>query len=94
MKRKLIRRVLAFCTAVLALWAAVTGGQSSSLRGALEKVGIGDNALRLLRWELGDLQATDGLSLANFLALAQSPLLIYPRTAITTALLQAVELPS
>ena len=94
MKRKLIRRVLAFCTAVLALWAAVMGGQSSSLRGALEKVGSGDNALRLLRLELGDLQATDGLSLANFLALAQSPLLIYPRTAITTALLQAVELPS
>lgn len=94
MKRKLIRRVLAFCTAVLALWAAVIGGQSSSLRGALEKVGSGDNALRLLRWELGDLQATDGLSLANLLALAQSPLLIYPRTAITTALLQSLELPS
>ena len=55
MKRKLIRRFLAFCTAVLALWAAVMGGQSSSLRGALEKVGSGDNALRLLRWELGDL---------------------------------------
>ena len=94
MKRKLIRRFLAFCTAVLALWVAIMGGQSNSLRGALEKVGSGDNALRLLRWELGDLQATDGLSLANFLALAQSPLLIYPRTAITTALLHAVELPS
>ena len=49
MKRKLIRRVLAFCTAVLALWAAVIGGQSSSLRGALEEIGKGDNALRLLR---------------------------------------------
>lgn len=94
MKRKLIRRVLAFCTAVLALWAAVTGSQSDSLRSALAEVGSGDNALRLLRWELADLQAADGLSLANLLALAQSPLLIYPRATITAALLQALETPS
>lgn len=94
MKRKLIRRLLAFCTAVLALWAAVTGSQSDSLRSALAEVGSGDNALRLLRWELADLQAADGLSLANLLALAQSPLLIYPRATITAALLQALETPS
>ena len=94
MKRKLIRRVLAFCVAVLTLWAALTGSQSDSLGSALAEIGGGSHALQLLRWELADLQATDGLSLANFLALAQSPLLIYPRTAITAALLEALEPPS
>lgn len=94
MKRKLIRRVLAFCVAVLTLWAALTGSQSDSLGSALAEIGGGSHALQLLRWELADLQATDGLSLANFLALAQSPLLIYPRTAITAALLEALDPPS
>ena len=94
MKRKLIRRVLAFCVAVLTLWAALTGSQSDSLGSALAEIGGGSHALQLLRWELADLQATDGLSLANYLALAQSPLLIYPRTAITAALLEALDPPS
>ena len=78
---KILRRAEAGLLAAGTLWAvAVTAGSSTAssalaaLRAALP--------MHVLRWELGDLWAQDGLSPAAALAIGEAPLLLAARPAV------------
>lgn len=79
--RRIGRRLTAAVLAVGVLWAvAVTAGSAtvSDAAAALWKA----VPMGVLRWELGDLWARDGLSAATVLAIGESPLLLSARPAV------------
>ena len=79
--RRIGRRLTAAVLAVGVLWAvAVTAGSAtvSDAAAALWKA----VPMGVLRWELGDLWARDGLSAATVLAIGESPLLLSARSAV------------
>ena len=79
--RRIGRRLTAAVLAVGVLWAVtVTAGSAtvSDAAAALWKA----VPMGVLRWELGDLWARDGLSAATVLAIGESPLLLSARPAV------------
>ena len=79
--RRIGRRLTAAVLAVGVLWAvAVTAGSAtvSDAAAALWKA----VPMGVLRWELGDLWARDGLSAVTVLAIGESPLLLSARPAV------------
>lgn len=85
---KVVRRVEAALLAAGTLWAAAVTAGSDSVAAAYSALA---EALpeRMLRWELGDLWAGDGLSPAAALTIGESPLLLAAREEV--AELQALE---
>ena len=85
---KVLRRVEAALLAAGTLWAAAVTAGSDSAAAAYSALA---EALpeRMLRWELGDLWAGDGLSPAAALTIGESPLLLAAREEV--AELQALE---
>lgn len=92
MKRQLLRRTLALILAAAALWAAVIGRESLTLRdAAANATNSFETAKRILRWELGDFFGTDILTAVNVLALRQSPLLLQQRSSLVPLMMLALE---
>ncbi len=87
MKLPHLRRTAALILAVATLWMSIiTVGATTPHDAANAIYTTGQTALSILRWELGDFFGTDILTMANVLALSQSPLLLSHRSGVTALL--------
>ena len=85
MKRKLLRRVLAFSLAIGTLWTVIATMGTTSPDDAVRILQQASLAQQLVRWELGDYFGDDSLPFCAHLALRQSPILLANRPASAQA---------
>lgn len=92
MKKQLFRRLAALTVSLLTLWTAILSHEHSTVS-ANGTAFLPTIFASILRWELGDYFGNDLLTVANVLALRQSPLLLCRRSSIISMLSQSADIP-